>query len=377
MSENAIPEGVNGCSSSSLLPSPPRQSGSRAADLVLTPTQLHALFDILTHYETYEEVSRFKLPGTISSYGYPFVTKTPGGQLSHSSVPSAPLLASLFRPLVLPIPGVRDLPADFWGVHFQGVMTKLSAAGLSESYDKGALGTRKTLATASSVVHEAVTRGYLGGVPRGEPRDLDGAYDRTKAADVVRAWDDAVHELVHGSLVDELFDYVAEKENLEEHSNAVGLAVDYIIIQCVLSPSHHPRSRPTGFPWLIIRHVRISYSLATFMHHILTLSPEGPYLLKLAENVHKMIPYSVVKQTVRISNAATMMNTIVKLFLAKMSVGAVSNWLGLTQHAADGMNLLQRLATLYSLPPPPSRSPLFLLPHFALPCGVAHLRVAG
>ncbi len=78
------------------------------------------------------------------------------------------------------------------------------------------------------------------------------------------------------------------------------------------------------------------------MHHILTLSPEGPYLLKLAENVHKMIPYSVVKQTVRISNAATMMNTIVKLFLAKMSVGAVSNWLGLTQHAADGMNLLQR-----------------------------------
>ena len=78
------------------------------------------------------------------------------------------------------------------------------------------------------------------------------------------------------------------------------------------------------------------------MHHILVLSAEGPYLLKLAENVHRLVPYSMMKQTLRIGNAATMLNGMLKLFLAKVSVGAVSNWLGLTQNADDGMNLLQR-----------------------------------
>jgi len=65
-------------------------------------------------------------------------------------------------------------------------------------------------------------------------------------------------------------------------------------------------------------------------------------LLKLAENVHKLVPYSVIRQTLRIGNAATMIAGMMKLLLAKMSVGSISNWLGLTQNADDGMNLLQR-----------------------------------
>ncbi len=72
------------------------------------------------------------------------------------------------------------------------------------------------------------------------------------------------------------------------------------------------------------------------------LSPEGSYLLKLLENVHRMLPYSMIKQTLRIGNAATMLNGMVRLLLAKMGVGAISNWVGLTQNADDGMNLLQR-----------------------------------
>jgi len=75
---------------------------------------------------------------------------------------------------------------------------------------------------------------------------------------------------------------------------------------------------------------------------VFVLSPQGPYLLKLAENVHKLVPYSVIRQTLRIGNAATMIAGMMKLLLAKMSVGSISNWLGLTQNADDGMNLLQR-----------------------------------
>jgi len=78
------------------------------------------------------------------------------------------------------------------------------------------------------------------------------------------------------------------------------------------------------------------------VHHVFVLSPEGPYLLKLLENVHRLLPYSMIKQTLRIGNAATMLNGMVRLLLAKMGVGALSNWVGLTQNADDGMNLLQR-----------------------------------
>ena len=68
--------------------------------------------------------------------------------------------------------------------------------------------------------------------------------------------------------------------------------------------------------------------------------------MKLLENVHKLLPYSMVKQTLRIGNAASMLNGMVRLLLAKMGVGALSNWVGLTQNADDGMNLLQRYGSL-------------------------------
>jgi hypothetical protein len=199
----------------------------------LTSSQLHALFDILTHHQTYTEVESFKDPATVSEYGYPFARHAPGSSAapSYAADSSAPLLAGVLRSIVLPFPGVRDLPAEFWMLRFQGVLEKLSEAGLSESYDKGSLGTRKTLATAASAIHEAVSRGILGGVANGETRDLHGEYDRSKAHDLVRAWEDAVQELVYGSLVEELFTCAAEKQSLEEHSPGVQAAADHVIVQ--------------------------------------------------------------------------------------------------------------------------------------------------
>lgn len=198
----------------------------------LTSQQLHALFDILAHYETYDEVQLFRYPDTIAGYGYPFALQhDPDDTPSYAPRSTAPLLAGLLRSVVLPLPGVRDLPSEFWHIRFQGVLSKLSEANLSESYDKGVLGVRKTLATAASAIHESVSRGILGGIPRRSKRDLSGEYDRSKASELLRAWEDVIHELTYGTLIDDLFEAATASSNLEDLPPAVLAAVDYVIIQ--------------------------------------------------------------------------------------------------------------------------------------------------
>lgn len=199
----------------------------------LTPAQLHALFDILTHFETYDEAEKFKHPGVIGRYGYPFVTNNSADDSDPEYEPesTAPLLASLLRTVILPVPGIRELPPQFWSVRLQGILATFAEAELSESYDKGALGTRRTLVTATSVIHESLSRGCLGGFPETRTRVPDYVYNPAVAEDLVAAWEDGVHGIVYGDLVDELFDCAIEKESLEEHSSMVKTAADYIIIQ--------------------------------------------------------------------------------------------------------------------------------------------------
>ncbi|KAI0835672.1 PX-associated-domain-containing protein [Hypoxylon sp. FL0890] len=283
----------------------------------LSSQQLRALLDILVHHETYSEVQTFKHPDAIDQYGYPFQTSTKTQSDGKNGRSSSPLLQLLFTRLVLPIPGIRDLPSEFWATKFRNIMRRFGEAELSESYDKGTLGSRKRLASAASVIHEGITRGLLSGIPNDNPPDLHGKYDIHNADDLARAWDDVVQHLVYGDLLNELFDHFTKTPNLEEHSPAVEAAVNFAIIY-----------------------------IATFLHHLFVLSAEGPYLLKLIDNVHGLVPYTVIGQTLRVGNAGTMINAMIKLFLAKLSIGAVSNWLGFTQNATDGMNLMQRIISL-------------------------------
>jgi hypothetical protein len=61
------------------------------------------------------------------------------------------------------------------------------------------------------------------------------------------------------------------------------------------------------------------------------LLPDGQYLLKLIENVNKLVPYMAIRQILRVGNAATMINGMLKIFLAKLSVTSVTNWAGLSK----------------------------------------------
>ena len=65
-------------------------------------------------------------------------------------------------------------------------------------------------------------------------------------------------------------------------------------------------------------------------------------MLRMIENVHRLLPYSVVRQSLKIGNVATMISSIMKIVLAKVSVGMVTNWMGLSSGADEGMNLLQQ-----------------------------------
>lgn len=280
----------------------------------LTASQLRALFNILVHHQTYAEVEYFKEPEAIDRYGYPFHVNFKNSGDSGDGSSSTPLLQLLLTRIILPVPGIRDLPPEFWNVKFRSIMLRLCEADLSESYDKATLGSRKQLATAASVIHEALTRGLLAGVSQGAGTNLKDHFDAQTASGLTNAYHASIHHLIYGDLVDDLFNRAIATNELEDHSPAVKVAVDYGIIH-----------------------------IATLLHYIFILSAEGPYLLKLLENVQSLIPYSVIGQTLRIGNAATMMNGLFRLILTKVSVGAVTNWLGLTQNAADGMNLLQRL----------------------------------
>jgi hypothetical protein len=83
-------------------------------------------------------------------------------------------------------------------------------------------------------------------------------------------------------------------------------------------------------------------SIASIMHYALVLSPEGPTLLRMIGSVHSMLPYSVVRQTLKVGNVATMISGVMRIVLAKVSVSAVTNWIGLSSGADEGMNLLQQ-----------------------------------
>lgn len=277
------------------------------ADTTLTPAQSAALFDVLTHCETYREIEDFKQPGAIHKYGPPFQ--------DDKSKTTSPILQTLISKFILPLPGLRDVSTDFWKVRISDIIDELSQAELSESFDKGILGIRKTLATAISALIEYPARACLGGLPEAKEKKSESRqYDVKNPDDVLQAWQDCLQALVYGNLIDELFAKAAETDDLSKHDTLVQGMHEFVLV-----------------------------NIASIMHYTLILSPEGPTMLRLIGSVHGMLPYSVVRQTLKVGNVATMISGVMRIILAKVSVSAVTNWIGLSSGADEGMNLLQQI----------------------------------
>ncbi|KAF2767906.1 hypothetical protein EJ03DRAFT_390177 [Teratosphaeria nubilosa] len=277
-----------------------------AADgATLTPEQSHALFDILTHRETYGEIEDFKYPDAINNYGPPFQ--------DHVKKSQSPILQTLVSKFALKLPGLRDVSPEFWKVRVEDLVKELADAELSESYDKGVLGIRKTLATAISALIEYPARGCLEGVHTDLP-DKSKQYNVDNPDDVLQSWRDALQLMVYGDLIDELFAKAAETDDLSKHSSLVQAMHEFVVV-----------------------------NIASLMHYTLVLSPEGPTLLRMIQSVHNMLPYVVIRQTLKIGNVASMISAMMRVILTKASVASMTNWIGLTSGADEGMNLLQQI----------------------------------
>lgn len=191
----------------------------------LTPSQTHALFDVLIHHQLYSEIEAFKYPTAIDQYGFPF-RKADGVQTT------SPLLQNMLNKFAMRLPGVNNIVLEFWQDKVRVLVAKLGEAELSESYDKGAIGARKALATAISSLLEYVSRGMLGGYPVPQKKEKEEReYDTGKPEDVLQAWDDGMKELIYGDLLDELFEKVAASDKLEDHSSLVQAAHEYILLK--------------------------------------------------------------------------------------------------------------------------------------------------
>ena len=81
--------------------------------------------------------------------------------------------------------------------------------------------------------------------------------------------------------------------------------------------------------------------MASFLHYILVISPRGQSLLPLLARTKDLLPWFVIRQTLRVGNAATMLNGMVRLLLAKMNMSTVTQWFGGAK-SDKGMNLLQQ-----------------------------------
>ena len=190
----------------------------------LNEAQLHALLDILTHEEVYAEILDFRHPGALREYGPPFEAKD--GQPS-----SSPSLQALLSDFILNLPSLRNVSKDFWQSHVASVIEDFEAAELSESYDKGSLGIRKTLATAISALVEYPVRGVFAGFDEPDDGSKDRKYDTQNADDLQLAFKDFMHQIVYGDILDDMFQKTAKTDKLADHKPIVKAAHEFGLVK--------------------------------------------------------------------------------------------------------------------------------------------------
>lgn len=199
---------------------------------ILSSSQATALLDILSHHETYKELQDLRFPQALSHAGAPWKLHDGVGP---SGINQLPLLQSLFKRGITTLPGLRDVSNDFWQARCQVLIDELARADLSESYEVGYIGIRKTLATAAAAMLEAPGRGLLAGFSKQELKHPDGKYDKSKPEHLLAAWEDFQQKLVYGNGIEEIFAQASNSDKLEDHSCLIQAAHEASLVSSLRS----------------------------------------------------------------------------------------------------------------------------------------------
>lgn len=190
----------------------------------LSDDQAHALLDILSHHEVYSEILDFRSPDSLDRYGPPFT--------SHPGTPStSPTLQSLVAKFILTLPGLNNVGQEFWQQRCATIVRDLEKTELSESYDKGLIGIRKTLATAISALIEYPMRGIFSGFKEPSSEDGNSSYNTNDPEDLQRAFRDLMHHAVYGNVIDDLFAKSEETDKLSAHPPLIQAAHEYVVVK--------------------------------------------------------------------------------------------------------------------------------------------------
>ena len=252
----------------------------------ITSSQTFALFNYLNHEETYREFTALKYRDTISLYGHPF-NKPCEGSID-SKVKFSPIMKLLYHNFIFTetLPAVRDADVTYWSEHVQVLLERIADQNLSESYDRGRLGKRKVIGMALSVFFETISRGVLLKYEGDETHHLELP---SKPKQLVQNWIDFKRELVfnEGFFDDIISAYKVSEDPLNLPPLAQG-AREYVRIQ-----------------------------FASILHYLLVMSPDASSILTLLEKVVGLIPWFAMRQAFRVSNAATIVTALSKIFLTK------------------------------------------------------------
>lgn len=190
----------------------------------LSANQAYALLDILSHHTVYQEIRDFRQPGILEQYGPPF-------KCTSDSPSATPSLQALVSKFLLTLPGLRDVSREFWQEKAHAIIGNFQKAELSESYDRGSMGIRKTLTTAISALIEYPVRGIFAGLQKPSDKSKQLTYDTSDPTDLSRAFRDFLHQLVYGTVLDELIEKAEETDNLADHSSIVQATHEYVLLK--------------------------------------------------------------------------------------------------------------------------------------------------
>ncbi|CAE6470725.1 unnamed protein product [Rhizoctonia solani] len=95
-------------------------------------------------------------------------------------------------------------------------------------------------------------------------------------------------------------------------------------------------------PMLQTAHQFATMTCASFLHYLLVVNPAGPTLVTLIKRVHGLLPYGILRQTLRVSNAATLLSAVLRIFL--QHAPSVRGWFS----GKRGQNLLQTVRGWFS-----------------------------